>query len=106
MAGRRGILLDEETGDLLIRATRGIDGKITGGLVVGPSAAQDVGIVLMAAKGEIKENPVLGVGAVNWVNSTNKDRQLKREVSIQMALIGLGDAQVEVRNGEIDVTIN
>jgi hypothetical protein len=56
-----GIQLDENF-DLDILVRRDTAGKITSGLVVGDTTYQSQAIILIAQKGEIKENPLTGVG--------------------------------------------
>ena len=57
-----GILLEPSTGDLLVKIKRDVQGKITGGLVVGGSIHQNQTLILEAHEGEFKERPDMGVG--------------------------------------------
>lgn len=76
---RKGILLSDN-GDLLIT---------NGNLTIGDSDDQNVTSILSAVKGEIKENPLLGVGLINYVNKQNNNlEQLKREVSVNLKADG------------------
>ncbi len=64
---RKGVLLDD-TGDLHIKARRNAQGKIEDGLVIGDVTAQNQRTILLAEKGEIKEAPLLGVGAQQFID--------------------------------------
>lgn len=55
-------MLQPSTGDLFIRVRRNVQGKITGGLVIGGSICQNQAIILDAHEGEIKERPDMGAG--------------------------------------------
>lgn len=56
----KGIQLDDY--DLKITVERDIDGKITSGLNIGDTTAQNQALILYAQPGEIKEQPIIGVG--------------------------------------------
>lgn len=62
----KGIQLNDSTNavesiDLKIEVTRGTDGKITQGLVIGPTMNQNQALILMSSPGEFKFDPTLGV---------------------------------------------
>lgn len=77
---RRGILLDENTGDLLI---------IDGSLVIGPSDDQNVSVLISASKGEFKHAPALGVGIIDFVKkSSDTSDNLKRRIAVNLKADG------------------
>ncbi|MDR2886437.1 MAG: hypothetical protein LBV26_00280 [Bacteroidales bacterium] len=57
-----GILLDEQTGDIEIAVKRVLNGKITGGMVIGDTTAQNQYVLLQAHTGELKHAPATGIG--------------------------------------------
>ncbi len=54
-----GILIDPDTGDLMIW---------DGGLMVGDNTAQVAQAILMADRGEFKEHPLLGAGIIKLMH--------------------------------------
>lgn len=54
--------------DLLISVEKDDTGLITSGLVIGDTLYQNQYIILSAQKGELKENPTLGVGIADITN--------------------------------------
>lgn len=57
----KGIQLDQ-TFDLSIRVKRDTSGRVTNGLVIDDTLAQNQALIISAHKGEFKESPVVGVG--------------------------------------------
>jgi hypothetical protein len=82
-----GILLDNNY-DLIIQVRRDAQGKISGGLSVGDVTYQNQALLLLAHKGEFKENPTAGVGITDMVND-NDFALWKREIANQIE----GDGQ-------------
>ena len=93
-------LLDDD-GDLKLDET-------TGDLVIGESTAQHQNLLLMTEKGQWKENPDCGVGAIRYLE--NEDPAgLLREVRVQFASDGMNVKQVQFdKTGKliIDATYN
>lgn len=86
MAKSRGILLDENM-ELVINPVRDSFGLITSGLVLGDVTFQNQNILINATKGEIKEDPLAGVGASNYVES-NDGEGFAREIRSQLTRDG------------------
>lgn len=80
MAKDRGILLNPETGDLLINVKRDSNGKITQGLIVGNTLRQNQYIIMKAQPGEIKEHPTLGVGIDDMQNDEQPVTYWRRRI--------------------------
>lgn len=74
----KGIQIDSNN-DLLVKA---------GHLVIGDTTAQNQKLLLYAEKGEIKENPIRGVGIRRFVESA-EDGGLAREIRKDFALDGM-----------------
>ena len=86
MAKSIGILLDENM-ELVITPVRDSAGLITSGLVLGDVTFQNQKILINAVKGEIKEDPMVGVGASNYVESNDKEG-FAREIRSQLTRDG------------------
>ncbi len=90
----RGMLIDKDF-DLLLQVKRDSSGKITQGLVVGNTLEQNQAIILLAQKGEIKEQPMLGVGILDSVND-NDILQWKQEIIDNFDLDGLEVKKIDI----------
>lgn len=71
----RDFLRDEQN-DLVINKQ--------GDFEIGESDQQHIGDIFIAQKGEFKEFPLLGFGAINYVKTTASEYQFARELSIQL----------------------
>lgn len=89
----RGILIDSETGDLLVEQ---------GGLVIGDTEAQTVETVLVANRGEFKESPLIG-GELTKQLSGGIDVMWPGEVKKMLKACGVSCERVKVENGEITI---
>lgn len=102
---RKAILLSADESnynDLLIDVVKDASGMITQGLVIGETDSQNVDIIVNANKGEIKEYPTLGVGLIKYVKSVNKERELVREVSVQLEQDGY-KAKITMDSGVLNI---
>jgi hypothetical protein len=95
MAKSTGILLDDNM-ELVITPVRDLDGLITSGLVVGNVTFQNQKILINATKGEIKEDPMSGVGASNYVES-NDSEGFVREIRSQLTRDGQRVKSISVK---------
>lgn len=78
----KGILLSE-SGDLYIKVERNDEGLITAGLIIGDVTAQNQRNIIFAEKGDIKYDPLLGVGASSYLDDDDPSAFL-REVRINL----------------------
>lgn len=92
---RQGILLGDD-GDLL---------TANGSLQIGKVDDQNVSNLITASKCEIKENPVLGVGLINYLKKQNTSLEgLKREISINLQADGYKVKSFSISNtGEFNL---
>ncbi|MDR0559127.1 MAG: hypothetical protein LBG92_03090 [Prevotellaceae bacterium] len=81
-----GIQIDLDW-DLLISVKKDATGKITGGLLVGKTTAQNQALIIVANKGEFKEFPAVGAGFDGAVNDENI-WLWKREITEQIEADG------------------
>jgi hypothetical protein len=89
----KGILLGE-SGDLLVEVARDENGKIAGGLAVGDVTEQNQRIIIVSEKGDIKDAPLIGVGAASYLDDEDPSILL-REVRTNLR----EDGQKVVRCG-------
>jgi hypothetical protein len=99
----RGIILDSETGDLLIKPQCDAAGKITSGMVIGTNIiAQNQYFILVAQPGEFKEAPQVGIGINNIV--LDNDIQLWRaKIRQQFENDGMIISKLDIKNNELIV---
>ena len=102
---RKGILIDDNTGDLKIQVKRE-NGVIVSGLVIGETDYQNVDFIVIANKGDFKEYPTLGVGLERYLKSVGKQGNLRREIEIQLGVDGYKAGDVSVSNtGKIEINV-
>lgn len=89
----RGILIDSETGDLMIEK---------GGLVTGDTESQTVELVLRTSPGEWKEHPLLGADAVRQLGGT-RDVMWPGRVKKMLRACGVAAKEVRVNDNEVEV---
>ncbi|MBR4137840.1 MAG: hypothetical protein IKU05_05455 [Bacteroidales bacterium] len=93
---RKDLTLDTETGDLVFT---------NGDLAIGDSDEQNALLILDAEKGEYKEYPQVGVGLRKYLKSTGREREIRREIAVQLGLDGYDNANIETDNGTIKIEI-
>ena len=79
-----GILIGDNYA-LKVEPIRDSTGKIANGLKIGNSILQNTGLILIASKGEFKEEPVMGVG-IEGVLLDNDYLEWRRKIRLQMEL--------------------
>lgn len=88
-----GILIDRESGDVLVE---------NGSLAIGDIEGQVVETVLVANRGELKESPLIG-GEVRKHLSGGIDVMWPGEVKKMLRACGVECEQVKNENGEITI---
>ena len=73
--------------DLDIKVQRDKYGKIISGLVIGDILRQNQAIILSVAKGELKENPSIGVGLTDML-LTHDLTAIRNEIRQQLEMDG------------------
>ncbi len=91
-----GIQINATTGDLLIS-----DGTLS----IGDVREQNAQLIVISERGEFKEYPTLGVGLSKYVNSTGKEREMLREIKVQLALDGINNPTIEIVEGKLNIEI-
>lgn len=86
----RGILLDD-TNNLLIQNKT---------LTIGETLFQNQKLIIGSHKGEIKENPLLGVGITNFIDD-EEPSELLREVRINLRMDGQKVKKSLFENGKL-----
>lgn len=91
----KGILLNSETGDILI------DGN-SPRMVIGDIAVQNAKLIIEANKGEFKENPLKGVGISLYTEGNTPERlvrEIRREFfeeGLRISSLKIGDIGIEL----------
>lgn len=85
----KDFLLDEN-GDLAIE---------NGDFVIRDSKEQDVATLIMANKGEFKEFPLVGFGAINYVKSEVSEVEFKRDLKVQLEYVGFLNPTIDLSEG-------
>ena len=93
---RTAIQIDNTTGDLMIES---------GALAIGNTNEQNAHLILTAEKGEFKEYPQLGVGAIKYIRTVGTEKMLMREVAVQLALDGYINPIVAFNNGKLNIEV-
>lgn len=93
---RKDLTLGTETGDLVFT---------NGDLAIGDSDEQNAQLILDAEKGEYKEHPQVGVGLHKYLKSTGREREMRREIAVQLELDGYDNANIETDNGTIKIEL-
>lgn len=73
--------------DIDVKVQRDATGKIVSGMIVGDILAQNQAIILQLHKGELKEDPAVGVGISDMLLD-NDLQSWRREIREQMELDG------------------
>lgn len=82
----KGILINDDF-DLKLSVQRDASGKITSGLMLGNTLYQNQALILMLQPGELKLNPIVGVGIENIV-ADNDVLAWRKNIRQQMELDG------------------
>lgn len=100
MGKSTGIQLNTN-GDLAIAVSRNSSGLITSGLVVGNTLYQNQYIILKAQKGELKENPLMGVGIDDMTGDEDNALGWKKSIRENLASDGMVVSSLSIENGEL-----
>ena len=104
MAKSTGILLDKNM-ELVINPLRDSSGLITAGFIVGDVTFQNQTMLINSTKGEIKEDPLAGVGASNFVESADS-ASFSREIRSQLNRDGQNVKSISVNIPAVRVEAN
>jgi hypothetical protein len=89
----KDIIIDTEEGDLIFT---------NGDLTVKNSDEQHAILVVNTMAGAWKQYPVCGVGIAQYLGSTGKALELKRNMSVQLIADGFSNVEVNVREITMD----
>lgn len=90
-------LLIDETGDLEIFA---------GDFAIGPSDQQHVLDIIDVHPGEIKEFPLIGFGAINYIKRVITPEEFKRDLKLQLNYDGYENATINTSKGIENLNID
>ena len=88
--------------DLDIKPVRDKNGRVTSGLVVGDILHQNQAIILSIRKGELKENPSVGVGLTDML-LTHDLAAIKNEIRQQLELDGQTVEKIVVTPSQVGI---
>ncbi|MDR2652136.1 MAG: hypothetical protein LBC68_07460 [Prevotellaceae bacterium] len=88
-----GILIDSETGDLMIN---------NGAIALGDITSQVVEHVLIANRGEYKEFPLIG-GEIDKMRNGNPDTFWRGRIKDMLSACGVNVTRLDVDNGNINI---
>lgn len=88
--------------DIKIDIKKGLDGKITSGLVVGDILRQNQALILVLHKGELKSDPSVGVGLADMLNDNELDRW-RAEIREQLEMDGQRVESIHVSPTSINI---
>lgn len=88
MNERKGILLTDEF-DLAVQPVRNASGKIVRGVLVGNTIDQDAVMVLKLHQGNLKEDPLLGVGLTKYIRGKLDISQIESRIRVHFTRAGL-----------------
>ena len=84
----KGILLDTEY-SLQVKPKYDTEGKITSGLVIGENTDQCAALVLQAAPGDFKEDPILGAGLTRFIRGQYSRSQIEQIMRQHLTRAGI-----------------
>lgn len=86
-----------ENYDIKIDVKKGMDGKIISGLEIGDIMRQNQALIMVMHKGELKENPSVGVGISDIINDHQLDKW-RAEIREQLEMDGQKVDSVKLDN--------
>lgn len=87
---RNDILRNEDTGNLICE---------NGDFGIGQSDQQHIMDMLDLQKGELKEFPLAGFGAINYIKKTITEDEFKRDLKLQLNYDGYVNPIIDTSNG-------
>ena len=91
--------------DIAVKVKRDRFGRIESGLVVGDILHQNQAIILTARKGDIKENPSIGVGLPDMVLEHNL-MAVRNEIRQQLEMDGQRVSSIKVTSAAVHIDAN
>lgn len=88
--------------DIDVKVLRDSSGKIVSGMVVGDILAQNQALILQLHKGELKEDPSVGVGISDMLLDSDL-QNWSREIREQMELDGQTVDRIILTNDELRI---
>lgn len=88
--------------DIDVKVQRDSSGKIVSGMVVGDILAQNQALILQLHKGELKEDPSVGVGISDMLLDSDL-QNWSREIREQMELDGQTVDRIILTNDELRI---
>lgn len=83
-------LLLDKNGDLAI---------VDGDFIIGEADQQNVEALLLSNKGEFKEFPLVGFGAINYLKSNISEIEFKRDLKLQLEYLEYSNPKIDLSEG-------
>lgn len=84
----KGVLLDT-TYDLVVRPKLDSKGKILTGMVPGNTTDQEAAMVLQMSQGELKEDPLIGVGLTKFMRGKYSATKVEQRIRSHFTRAGI-----------------
>lgn len=88
MKVQKGILLTTDF-DIAVQTLRNADGKIVRGVLVGNTTDQNAILVLKLHQGDLKEDPLLGVGLTKYMRGKLDRSQIESRIRVHFTRAGI-----------------
>ncbi|WP_312310945.1 hypothetical protein [Empedobacter brevis] len=72
---------------------------INGDFVIDESDQQHIGDIFIAQKGEFKEFPQVGFGAVNYIKTNVSPSEFERDLRIQLEYDNYSNPEIDTKDG-------
>ena len=95
----KGIMVDDSY-DLKIEVKRDANNMITGGLVIGDTTFQNQEFIILAGKGEFKEEPLKGVSIHGFLDDETPE-SLIRAIRTELSEEGMKVKEIGFENGKL-----
>lgn len=74
-----------------------------GDFALGRSEEQEIDLILIAAPGNFRQHPTVGVNLALWVRGENINSQLYQEIETQLRDDGFEDVRIDQSGGKLTV---
>ena len=95
----KGIMVDDSY-NFKMNVRRDANGMIIGGFIIGDTTFQNQEFIIMAEKGEYKEDPLKGVGIHSFLDDESPE-SLIRVIRIELAKEGMKVNSIRFDNGKL-----
>jgi hypothetical protein len=102
MSKNIGIQIESGTYEVVIKIKKDSNAMITQGIIVDDVLNQNQALILLFHKGEIKDNPLFGVGIEDIIND-NELTSWKKDIMDMMSKDGMKVNKIDINNSNINI---